>query len=162
MSCTSGRPISEEPAILANTAEEVWHDLRFFNQVNCALYADSCTWFVPGSHLRSFDLPGERQSTGDEVMSKPPAELSPATAERFYLDHCEAMPGAVQVHLGPGDFMIYRNLAWHTGLYVPYQQRATIHDIVSYATRGDWGTRWGQAKQEALKRYEAQLAKRPS
>ena len=42
--------------------------------------------------------------------------------------------------------MIFRNLAWHTGLYVSYQRRATIHDIVSYATSGDWGTRWSQVK----------------
>ena len=33
------------------------------------------------------------------------------------------MPGAVQVYLGPGDFMVYRNLAWHCGLYLPYQPR---------------------------------------
>ena len=66
------------------------------------------------------------------------------------------MPGAVQVHLQPGDFMIYRNLAWHTGFYVPSQPRATIHDIVSHADRADWSERWVQAKKEAVERFEAQ------
>jgi hypothetical protein len=137
---------------------EIWHDLRFFNQVNCALYADGCTWVVPGSHLRSFDLPGECQSVGREEMVKPPQGMSNAEAERYYLDHCLAMPGAVQVHLGPGDFMVYRNLAWHTGLYIPYQPRATIHDIVSHEARSDWSTRWTAAKKEAVARYEAARA----
>ena len=27
-------------------------DMNYFNQINCALYNDSCTWLVPGSHLR--------------------------------------------------------------------------------------------------------------
>lgn len=138
--------------------DEIWHDLRFFNQVNCALYADSCTWFVPGSHLRSFDLPGERQSTGQDEMRQPPAGMSHVEAERYYIDHCRAMPRSVQVHLRPGDFMIYRNLAWHTGLYMPSQPRATIHDIVSHEDRADWGERWGQAKKRAIERYEAEKA----
>ena len=30
----------------------------YFGQVNCALYEDSCTWFVPGSHAR-LDTPEE-------------------------------------------------------------------------------------------------------
>jgi hypothetical protein len=137
------------------TLGEIWHDLRFFNQINCALYADGCTWFVPGSHLRSFDLTGERQSSGQAEMVHPPEGMSSVEAERYYLDHCQSMPGAVQVHLRAGDFMIYRNLAWHTGLYIPYQPRATIHDIVSHEDRAEWSVRWGAAKKEAVARYEA-------
>ena len=38
--------------------DEHFADDHYFNQVNCALYADSCTWVVPGSHLRR-DLPCE-------------------------------------------------------------------------------------------------------
>jgi hypothetical protein len=36
--------------------QAVFHDPSYFNQVNCALYQDSSTWVVPGSHLRD-DLP---------------------------------------------------------------------------------------------------------
>jgi len=39
--------------------ETVFHDPNYFNQLNCALYQDSSTWVVPGSHLRD-DLPRER------------------------------------------------------------------------------------------------------
>ena len=33
-------------------------DPLWFNQINCPLYEDNCTWFVPGSHLRD-DFPAE-------------------------------------------------------------------------------------------------------
>jgi hypothetical protein len=150
-------PAGRTPEVRA-TMDELWHDLRTFNQVNCALYADSCTWFVPGSHLRSFDLPGETQSTGDPAMSKAPEELSAAEAERFYLAHCQNMPGAVQVHLNAGDFMIYRNQGWHTGFYLPYQPRATIHDIIGHPDRDIVTKRWRQAQQEAREALSAKDA----
>ncbi len=137
---------------------EVWHDLRHYNQVNCAIYADSCTWFVPGSHLRQWNLPGERQTTRDPILRNPIEGMSNTEAERFYLDHCRQFPAAVQVHLGPGDFMVYRNLAWHTGNYITYQPRATIHDVVRYEGEKSW-LGWQQVKQEAVKRSKAQQAK---
>jgi len=43
------------------------------------------------------------------------------------LNYCQAMPGAVQLVLNPGDFCIYRNTGWHIGNYVPYRKRMTIH-----------------------------------
>ena len=134
----------------------VWHDLRHYNQVNCAIYAASCTWFVPGSHLRQFDLPGERQTTHQANLRKPPEEMSNAQAERYYLDHCRSFPSAVQVHLGPGDFMIYRNLGWHTGNYITYQPRATIHDIVRYEGKTSWSNRWQEIKHKAVTRWKEQ------
>ncbi|MGB1716725.1 MAG: hypothetical protein ACPHSD_02655 [Candidatus Latescibacterota bacterium] len=140
---------------LAAEMNEFWHDLRVFNQVNCALYADSCTWFVPGSHLRSFDVSGEVQSAGVEAMQTPPAGLSDVEAERFYLQHCLDMPGAIPIHLNAGDFLLYRNLAWHTGLYLPYQPRATIHDIVSHPQGGDVTARWREAQKRARANWEA-------
>ena len=132
---------------------EVWHDLRHYNQVNCAIYAESCTWFVPRSHLRQWDLPGERQTTGNPILRGPMEGLSNLEAECYYLDHCLQFPGAVQVHLGVGDFMIYRNLGWHTGNYVTYQPRATIHDVVRYEGETSW-TGWQQTKWEAMKRMK--------
>jgi hypothetical protein len=135
---------------------EVWFDLRYFNQINCAIYADSCTWYVPGSHLRQHDLPGEHQSTGDAELLRQTENLTEAEAERFWFDHCRNMPGAVQVHLQAGDFMIYRNLAWHTGNYITYQPRATIHDAVLYEGGGDWGRRWAQTTREAIERQRSE------
>lgn len=133
----------------------IWQDLRFYNQINCAIYADSCTWFVPGSHLRQQDLPGEHQSAGDPTMRNPPADWSNEAAEQIYFDHCRAMPGAIPVHLGPGDFMIYRNLGWHTGLYLPYQPRATIHDIVRHTDLETFRITWKQVKEDAIARMKA-------
>ena len=78
---------------------------------------------------------------------------SNAEAERFCLEHCRQFPGAVQVHLGPGDFMVYRNHAWHTGNYITYQPRATIHDVVRYEGKKDW-TDWQQTKLDAVKRMK--------
>ena len=139
--------------IVRSKLAEVWHDLHYFNQVNCAIYAESCTWFVPGSHLRQSDMPGERQTVGDPMLKGPLEGLSNTEAERFYLEHCEQFPGAVQMHLGPGDFMVYRNLAWHNGNYVTYQPRATIHDVVRYERGGGWS--WVQTKKEAVERVKA-------
>lgn len=132
----------------------IWHDLRFYNQVNCAIYADSCTWFVPGSHLRQEDLPGEAQSTGDAALRHPPDEISDEDTEQRLFEHCRSMPGAIPVHLGPGDFMIYRNLGWHTGLYLPYQPRATIHDIVSHHDIEDFRVSWRDVKANAIRSHQ--------
>ena len=146
-------PLEARDEIVNAKLAEVWHDLRHFNQVNCAIYADSCTWFVPGSHLRQWDMPGEAQSTKDPKLRKPTEGQSNTEAERYCLEHCRQFPGAVQVHLGPGDFMVYRNLAWHTGNYITYQPRATIHDVVRYEGKKDW-TDWQQTKLDAVKRMK--------
>ena len=133
---------------------KLWYDLRFYNQVNCALYADSSTWYVPGSHLRAYDLPGEKQSTQDPSLRAGPETWSNEKMEQYVLKHCRDMPGAIQTHLDPGDFMIYRNLAWHCGLYLPYQPRATIHDIVSHKDRDPWQEEWAKVKQAAIQRMK--------
>lgn len=143
-------PDAYDETVRAKLAE-TWHNLRTFNQVNCAIYADSCTWFVPGSHLRQRDLPGERQTTGDPMLRRPPDDMSNVEAERFYDEHCRQFPGAVQVHLAAGDFMVYRNLAWHTGNYITYQPRATIHDIVRSLITSGWRG-WEDTKREAIQR----------
>src|SRR5687768_6258872 len=43
--------------------EYVRNKRTYFNQVNCALYDDTSTWYVPGSHLRE-DVPGETEHIG--------------------------------------------------------------------------------------------------
>jgi ectoine hydroxylase-related dioxygenase (phytanoyl-CoA dioxygenase family) len=110
--------------------EAVSRDPRYFNQLNCALYKDDCTWVVPGSHLRA-DLPREvarfptRPIPGPELEGKSCEER-----ERLCLEYCQSMPGAVRLHLDAGDFALYRNTLWHLGSYLPYCKRATLHDVV--------------------------------
>lgn len=133
--------------------DEVWHDLAWWNQINCAIYSDSCTWFVPGSHLRRRDLPGEAQTHADPAHVRATDGMSVVEAEVYGLDHAASFPGAVQVHLRPGDMMLYRNLGWHCGNYAPSQPRATIHDVVKTYADSDWGDRWAQAKREAVAQW---------
>jgi len=145
--------------ILRAKLAEVWFDFHHYNQVNCPLYAESCTWFVPGSHLRQQDLPGEVQLVGDTKFAARIEALSPEEAEIACLDSCRNFPGAVQMHLEAGDYMIYRNLAWHNGNYLPYHPRATIHDVAIY--RGacqPWGRPWHQAKADAVERMSQRAA----
>ena len=133
---------------------QVWYDLRIYNQVNCALYQDSCTWFVPGSHLRQKDLPGEMQSTGDPGLRNMPDDWTNEKMEQHVFTHCRNMPGVIPVHLEPGDYMIYRNLGWHCGVYLPYQPRATIHDVVSHDATIPWREEWSKVKKAAVARMK--------
>ena len=116
-------------------------DIDLFNQVNCALYADSCTWLVPGSHLRR-DLPREVELFPDRPISGPELEgKSAIERERLCLEYCRSMPAAVQVHLEAGDYALYRNTLWHIGNYVPYRKRATLHDFIDTPEYSRWRQR---------------------
>lgn len=107
---------------------------NFFNQVNCALYEDTSTWYVPGSHSRITDTPGEAKAakaadrTAVENKSRARSE---AEQEIFLNDYCGNMPGAMQVQLQAGDMVLYRSIGWHLGSYVPYRKRATLHSAVA-------------------------------
>lgn len=103
------------------------------NQVNCAIYPDPCLWYVPGSHLRVHDLPGERPTWLHQKRNdlEPPG-ASDAEIERAGLEECANFPGAVRLYLDAGDFAAYRSSGWHNGLYSPLQPRATIHDVITY------------------------------
>lgn len=127
-----------------------------WNQVNCALYADSCTWYVPGSHLRWREMPGEVQTPHSTTQPEKYAGMTHEARELALLELCRTFPGAVQVHLGPGDYMIYRNNAWHCGNYIPYQPRATIHDVAAVKPREgeNFWKNWGEAKNNARARME--------
>lgn len=148
-------PPEEREETIKEMFEAIWNDLRFFNQVNCALYPDSCTWFVPGSHRRHHDLPGEHQTTGDRRLRRPPKGMSNTEAEQHFIAHCRQMPGAVQIHLEPGDMMVYRNLGWHTGNYQTQPPRATIHDFVYHPDWPAWKETWHRTKQASIDRYAA-------
>ena len=132
--------------------DEVFYHINFFNQINCALYQDSCTWFVPGSHLRR-DLPREVQRFPDRPIPRP--DLKGKTTEereRLCLQYSRSMPGAMQLHLEAGDLALYRNTLWHIGNYVPYCRRATIHDRADTPEFQAWRDK---VREEARKRREA-------
>ena len=121
---------------------EVFGDINYFNQTNCPLYEDSSLWYVPGSHLRSDDLPRESElfpSDRQRVMIDFPGKSS-EERERLCLDYTRSMPGAIQLHLEAGDYALYRPTAWHIGNYVPYIKRATLHDHVSTPEFDEWRT----------------------
>ena len=107
--------------------EELWATRYMFNQVNCALYRDSSLWFVPGSHAKP-DLPGQIQSSYTDRCPTKQEEQSEEEFEGICLDHCRNFPGSpVQVHLEAGDYLVYRNAAWHCAYMVSHQPRATLH-----------------------------------
>jgi hypothetical protein len=122
--------------------EAVFHDSNYFNQLNCALYQDSSTWVVPGSHLRD-DLPRERAAFPTGSIPGPLLEegTDNEERERSCLEYCRRMPGAVCLHLDAGDFALYRNTLWHLGSYVPYCKRATLHDVVDTPEFIEWRQR---------------------
>jgi ectoine hydroxylase-related dioxygenase (phytanoyl-CoA dioxygenase family) len=108
--------------------ESVQSDITLFNQVNCALYEDSCTWIVPGSHNRR-DTAEEAARFPDRPIEAPELEgKTYAQRERECYEYCQSMPGAMQTFLQAGDFMLYRSVLWHIGNYLPYKKRATIHE----------------------------------
>lgn len=118
--------------------DEVFRDSSYFNQINLPLYDDSSLWVVPGSHKR-FDSPEEIAHF--PILPAPAPDLRNLTDEEREAacrQYCEAMPGAVQLHLRAGDFAMYRNSLWHIGSYVPYVKRATLHDIIDTPAMAKW------------------------
>jgi len=142
------------PGLKLSEWDVVQADVRLFNQLNCALYEDTATWVVPGSHLRR-DLPGEVARFPMRPIPLPELEgKSSAERERLCLDYCRSMPGAVQLLLNAGDFALYRNSLWHIGNYVPYRKRATLHDAVDTVEFATWRER---VMKEAAERRKAGL-----
>ncbi len=126
-------------------------DINLFNQVNCALYDDGSTWFVPGSHLRR-DLPAEVARFPIRPIENPKFAGTAEVREYSGLEYCRSMPGAEQALLEAGDYCLYRNTLWHLGNYVPYRKRATIHDGVFTPEFVTW---MAEARSEAAERREA-------
>lgn len=122
--------------------QEVLLNPALYHQVNCALYDDSSTWYVPGSHLQPrLNLLTREvfpQTTGVSAPWPNLEGLSAVERERACLDYCQRMPGATRVQLDAGDFLLYRNSGWHLGNYVPYKQRATLHNFVWNAEYRDF------------------------
>ena len=124
-------------------------DPGFFTQINCALYSDHCTWYVPGSSARP-DLKAEVEAANMPDLSG----RSDEERERICHAYAAGMPGAVQLLLEPGDLALYQPNGWHIGNYAPYRKRATIHDGVWTDESRAWHYRW-MAKLEELRQSAA-------
>lgn len=134
--------------------ESVRYEKAYFNQVNCALYDDSSTWLVPGSHCRddvASELAHSKNCPTPDRDKVTELGLSDEEIEMRCLEYCRAMPRAVCLHLGAGDFALYRPLGWHLGNYVPYRIRATLHDIVWTPQVKEWYQRWEVRREAALR-----------
>ena len=138
--CTAWhRDITENtPGVDAEDFRVVNSDPRFFAQVNCALYADAATWYVPGSNNRP-DTQAERAAATrvPDVEGKSNEER-----EALCVEYCRGMPGGVCLALEPGDYAIYAPNGWHLGNYAPYRRRATLHDGAWTPRRREWYARW--------------------
>jgi hypothetical protein len=116
---------------------DVWYqktqDIRMFNQVNIALYEDPSLWVVPGSHARR-DTPDEIRRFPDRPILPPdPKGKTAEEMRQICIEYVKSMPGAVNIILEPGDYLLYRSSLWHIGNYDPQTKRATIHDGI-YST----------------------------
>jgi hypothetical protein len=140
------------PGLEIKVWEAKQNDLRYFNQVNCALYDDTSTWVVPGSHLRRDTLGEARRFPTRPIPQPDVTGKTPEEAEYECRRYCESMPGAFEARLHAGDFMLYRNSLWHLGNYVPYRKRATIHDAIGTAEFADWFTNWPRRSKESTER----------
>ena len=105
----------------------------FFHQFNCPLYRERSLWYVPASFSRpdttdeqAFDwgAPGHKRARSNGTSA------SFVDREKASLAYARSMPGAVELSLEPGDFVLYRNTGWHMGRCLPYQQRLTFHNEI--------------------------------
>ena len=146
-------------------------DPLFFNQINCPLYEDNCTWYVPGSYLRDFDLDAEiaaatmnTEPGSYEERARKPGKLHADDAtweerERSGIEYCESMPGAARLSMDAGDFALYHPNGWHLGNYLPDRRRVTIHDFAPTPELLDWYERWSKSRKSANEKRRAEAAK---
>ncbi|MCJ8329499.1 MAG: hypothetical protein MJH11_05860 [Lentisphaeria bacterium] len=142
-----------DPEVIACQKERT-QDRRGYNQINCAIYRDATLWVVPGSHSRMENLEGEIQTCYTDALPTIKDGQSDVEFERECLAHCQSFPGAQQIVLEPGDFMIYRSNAWHCAHIVKYQPRATIHDSCHYHGKTDWQYHWPDVKKRVKAEYK--------
>ena len=131
-------------------------NINYMNQINCALYEDPATWFVPGSHYRQANTPGEEAARDayDPGLHRDAPTVSNEQRERDCLNYVRGMPGAFQLRLNPGDFALYRPSAWHIGNYVPYRKRATLHDFCGTPEYAAYIDERSERRKAAMARYE--------
>jgi len=122
------------PGISIRDWQQMCADVRFFNQGNCPLYQDGATWVIAGSHLQ-LNRPEILEAITPKLSWK---SIDPADRERSLIEHARSIPGASPAYLEPGDYLLYRNTTWHTGIYMPYRRRATIFDFVEHPDYARW------------------------
>jgi len=135
----------------------VLFETEYLNQMNAPLYEDTSLWVVPGSQYRE-ELPSERLALAEGLLPAPEgtreelsrnwsqepfAGMTETEREQRGISYCRGMPNAVCLPLDAGDVAIYRNALWHTGTYVPYKKRATMHGYIDTPAFGEWRQRIG-------------------
>lgn len=128
-------------------------DPLWFNQINCPLYEDNCTWYVPGSYLRAFDLEGETAAANAKMFEEGDDWIA---RERKCVEYCQSMPHSIRASMDAGDFMLYHPNGWHIGNYLPDRKRVTIHDFAPTAELLDWYDRWGKSQAAAREKAAKQ------
>jgi hypothetical protein len=68
-------------------------DATFFTQVNCALYTDVSTWYVPASDGRP-NIGGEQEAAAAMPDTK---DMAMEEAEYAGIEYCRGMPGRAQL-----------------------------------------------------------------
>lgn len=120
----------------------ITRDPHWFNQINCPLYEDNCTWYVPGSYLRE----NFTEEVAAAIAQRPPEGASYGELERTGIVYAQGMPRAVRLSMDAGDFAIYHPNAWHLGNYLPDRKRVTIHDFAPTPELLDWYRRWSEKR----------------
>ena len=119
-------------------------DLRYFNQINIPLLADSSLWVIPGSHARD-DSEDESQLVRARAVHRDcrigPLDLEAVDALRSALPGKLKSCGAVNVAAAPGDLVVYRSNMLHCGVYEPREKRLTLHDAVYSAEWHEYARR---------------------
>ena len=73
--------------------KEILEDGDFFNQINCPLYEDTSTWYVPGSHLRVHNTDEEMAvylSTTQEALMDEDNQKTDEELELTCLRYCQS------------------------------------------------------------------------
>lgn len=115
----------------------------FSCSINCALYADSCIGYVPGSHSRPL-TESERQIIGqwkdfDAVeRDGKPLKMDSAEKELACIETFRAMPNTTQFTLEAGDAVLYASYGLHFAHRAPYRKRATLHHPPRSRTFENW------------------------
>ncbi|PCJ60053.1 MAG: hypothetical protein COA79_09620 [Planctomycetota bacterium] len=123
------KKIFDEKFSLRDDWIEQTSNIKYVGQVNCPLYEDNCTWYVPGSCFRA-EATREEEIVRDQCKNLNLDQLTNEERESACREYTQSMPNAIQLHLNPGDFALYQSSGWHIGNYVPYKKRATLHDGV--------------------------------
>ena len=116
--------------------------------------AGSLTLDFDARHRRRIRLTADH---GEDVLLDLPKAVAMADGDGLRLDdgrwlkvQAAAEPVVEVRHKDLNQLM---RLAWHLGNYLPYQPRATMHDVVRFEPGGSWSG-WPDTKKEAIARLQ--------